>query len=207
MSLGSLGAGINMQGVLSTITTTSARQYVSKAMTASIIQSGRGFTKLAIKMAKECIKTSSKKCRLAVPTLIVGSDNPNAAQHIVDAQTGSGSNLVGGSVLLRYKNRTGNRSWYRNSLECSAVKKQLAMKRHGGGSVECDEFPFFKSAQGGRPNYPGLVSLRYIPKRENRSVGGLYASLVRWSNLRKNKKFLVLAHPSIPFSMVINKRK
>lgn len=106
------------------------------------------------------------------------------------------------AVMLHYKDRVGNRSWYSSSLECSAVKKRLAQSQIGY-SVNCDEFPFFKTKEGGPRNHPGRVSLRYVNSVDNQLAGAIYGGLVTSARLRteRDKKFLVFASDEFPVSL------
>lgn len=141
-----------------------------------------------------------------LPILLVGADNPAAARHISDAQLGRGSNLVGGTWVLNYLPRK-RRNWQAKEIECSSTKKLLAMHSFNTTFVQCDEFPFYRTRQGGPENHPQRVSLRYIPRRENQSVGGMFGSLIRFSKLRRNDEVLVIAGQDIPLSTPLPVRR
>ncbi len=201
MSVGLAGMSINLNisGSLRTVNVAFARRYVRKV-----------FSTIAGNMSRRAIRREIRKCQrrdkgclLNIPVLIYGGDIPSLTQHVEDAQFGRGSNLVPSGFLLHYKDRTGNRSWYNKAMECSPVKKTLAMRRLGSTNVQCDEFPMYKTKQGGHRNHPGRVSLRYVDGDDNMQAGRVYGGLVGSSGLRnlKDKKFLVFASDEFPISL------
>ena len=161
-------------------------------------------TRAARQAVRKCLR-DTKKCPLAIPTLVVGRNFPNAALHIQQSQLGHGTNMVGAGFLYTYLKRK-KTAWYNRYSECSVFKRKVAEARFGG-MVGCDEFPFFASRQGGPENYPGKVSLRFIPYIENRQVGLLFAGMVSASRMKTNDHFLVVADPDIEISLFIPFRK
>lgn len=202
MSLGSLSVSMNIQStlVVRTVSINLARRYLRRV-----------FSQLAGQMSRQAIKREIKKCQsrnkgclLNIPVLIYGSDLGTLTKHVEDAQWGRGSNLVPSGFILHYKNRTGNRNWYTKAMECSPVKKRLAQTQIGL-DVQCDEFPFYKTNEGGKNNHPGRVSLRYIDGSDNMRGGGLWGGLVSSAGLKssKDKKFLVIASDEFPASLAL----
>ena len=98
----------------------------------------------------QCIKTGGENCRLG-NVLFIGSDYKEAQKHILDAQTGYGSNGFPISPVISYlKGGHGNRNWLRSTWECrynySSGNKKV---NHGNTIRECDEYPFHASYEGG----------------------------------------------------------
>ena len=60
----------------------------------------------------------------------------------------------------------------------------------------CDEYPFFKTKQGGA--YKPWVSTRWVPAIENSTVGGFFGVIAKVLNKSRNKKFIVATSNSIP---------
>lgn len=213
-SLSSLSVGMNGAVQLGgrTIGSSALRGFVNKAVRGSI-QSVRSTGKLAIKTARQCVRKKDN-CKLSIPMLIVGADNGAVARHILDAQQGSGSNLVGGTLTLTYKRSSrsassSQRSWYRNSPQCSRASKSRWANAHRSNHrlLDCDEYPMFSTYQGGAAgSRAGLVSLRPVPRSQNRSVGALSQWLYRSFKFKNRQPFLVIASPNIPISAWVPKK-
>ncbi len=93
-------------------------------------------------------------------------------------------------VLSYQPNKSGNRRWYVGKGGCG---KPRPSTRH-----ECDEYPFFKTREGGPRNFPILVSLDWVPRKENRSIGGHFGVLARTMKSPKNRDFVVITSDSLP---------
>jgi hypothetical protein len=161
-------------------------------------------TRAARDLARSCFRSRSK-CQLAIPILVVGSNFPNAGQHIEDAQHGRGSNLLMTPPIYTYLDRK-KRRWYQRYSECGE-SRQVSASIQFRQLVQCAEFPFFASRQGGQENYPARVSLRLIPATENVVVGVLFAGMVSASRMQNNDHFAVVADAESPISFFIPFRK
>jgi len=204
-SMASISVGMNGGAMMAgrAIGANALRSYANLAVRASI-QSVRSTGRLAIRTARLCIRKKSN-CKLNVPMLIVGNDNPAMAEHILDAQSGRGSNSIGGTLTLNYKRSSKfasptQRSWYRRYRECNGFARARAAIKYNTPLLDCDEYPMFSTYQGGPSRYPHIVSLRPLPRSENRSVGALSRWLYRSFKFKDRKMFLVISSPEIPIS-------
>ena len=134
-----------------------------------------------------------------VPIIVFGGNQfPGHANHILDAQTGRGSNNKPITFAL---NRTPPwpRGWLASTVECNS-----AARIDVGGGVDCDEYPFATSRQGGQYNsvlYNG-VSLRLLESEESRRTGGFITTFyikagITADGLSRKSRFLVLGIPGI----------
>lgn len=189
MSLGELGSGLNVQAALTTLRTVSLRGVIKRVISETLLSPAA-----AKKYVRECLTKGLQKCQLNIAVLLVGSDNPDAAEHILDSQLGRGSNLIPHIPLYNFLPRP-KKAWYTKYLQCNPVNKAKAAIKYAGRPVDCDEFPFYRSRQGGPENYPARTSLRFIPRNQNQSVGGAFGALA--IGKRKDDKFLVLPLPDV----------
>lgn len=187
-------------GSMATRTVQSFRHLTNRALTYATRTA-----RAARELARNCLR-AKRSCPLTVPILVVGTNFPNAAQHIEDSQRGAGSNVVGADILLTYVRRSGKPSWYSRMSECTGIARAKAI-RDFGPLIQCDEFPFYAARQGGPENYPHRVSLRLIPMIENRGVGVLLAGMVSASKMRNNDHFIIITDPSVAISFFIPFRK
>ena len=210
-SLSSLSVGMNGAVQLgSRAVGSSALRFAVRKAVRGAIQHVRSTGKLAIKTARQCLRKEDK-CKLGIPMLVVGADNGAVAQHILDSQTGGGSNVIGGTLTLNYKASArfaspSQRNWYRNRPECSRASRNRWANIYGSNHrlLDCDEYPMFSTYQGG--SVSPFVSLRPVPRSQNRSVGALSQWLYRSFKFENRKAFLVIASPSIPVSAWIPER-
>lgn len=145
----------------------------------------------------------NKNCKIAVATLLLGSPTGEATEHVFDAQWGNSETAMRPSGFwFRYKDRRGNRSWYRNKEGCKAEDRAEAAVRAKTLLIDCDEFPFFKGTKAGPRFFPGNVSLRAISGSDNRSAGAMYGVLTRIAGLKRNprERFVVIAWSGFDFS-------
>ena len=188
--LASFGAASNIRAAIQTTSVPTYSGFITKAVGATLQASGRAVTqKTALRTLRKCIRKKNK-CGLQFNLLIVGYDNPKARDHIRDSQ-------IANTVVLTYdRDKTGNRQWYRKEAECRVPR----------AGYQCDEYPFFKTEEGG-PGKP-WVSLRMIPSRENSVVGGHFGFLAKSMNKSKDKNFVVITSTSLPtVSLPIGKKK
>ncbi|WP_305847099.1 RHS repeat-associated core domain-containing protein [Rhodoferax sp. AJA081-3] len=110
---------------------------------------------------EECIESSRSginKCRPGINMFILGDDTASVRDHIGDAMTSNFSP----SILTRGPDQ--GRGWLEKY-------KGPGKPCSGGSSMDCDEYPFNASRQGGEANYPAKVSLRSVQPGENRRAG------------------------------------
>ncbi|MEX2475768.1 RHS repeat-associated core domain-containing protein [Marinobacter sp.] len=184
-SLGNLSIGMNATVQLGgrAVGSSALRMFVNRAITTTIKQSGK-LASHALKSVRACIRKKNK-CGLRANLLIVGQDNPHMADHIRDAQ-------MPHTIVLKYdKVKAGNRKWYKTKPECRIPK----------AGYQCDEYPFFKTREGGPRGYPVSVSLRQVPAIENMSVGGHFGFLS--SRMRSGEEFIVVADRNIPLTVAL----
>ena len=169
---------------------------------------------------RRCIRSRGKRCRILVPIIIAGQDFPNQMQHIKDAQNGSGEHFGQRRIspVLRYQKGEINRqSWPARKFPsgfsimtgtplglpaCRPADKVKAVDQFGGAKVECDEYPFNASREGGYRNYKrGRVSARFIPKIENFSFGQIINAATR--KMEPGQRYIVVASNISPISFFI----
>jgi hypothetical protein len=101
-----------------------------------------------------------------LPIFLTGSDTPQSSQHDLEAILGlNGETPHPEWVSLNYVNKAnqiGSRGWYRSDPRCASSSRP--------DKRDCDEFPFYSSAQGGSMAMPE-PSLRVLPSGDNRSQG------------------------------------
>ncbi len=158
-----------------------------------------------------------------LPIFIVGDDAREAAQHDFDAIFGNPANDMPARpqwALLNYassrvKRDAGQRrGWYGNDPECKG-------KTFVGSGLECDEYPYFSTEQGGapQPNGPAPIkpSLRAINADHNgiegRALGRFVTSqcdlqsatgITSTSNGSGGDRYLVLPTPQVSFSSLFS---
>jgi hypothetical protein len=120
--------------------------------------------------------------RCGLPVFMPGRDTPETTAHIVDAL---GSN-PSWSVLTRAEHpaSTTNRQWYQGDPRCAGSV---------GDGLSCDEFPFFKTFQGG----PG-ASLRQVPDSENLPQARAISAFYRSCGIAVGSNFVVSPQPNQP---------
>jgi RHS repeat-associated protein len=186
LSLAGIGTASSIRGSLSSMSVPAMSGAITQAVGGALRLGGQATGKIALRALRKCIRKQNK-CGLRFNLLIVGYDNPNIREHIRDAQ---GPQTI---VLTYQRNKSGNRQWYRNRGECrSGLRK---------GDEQCDEYPFFKTKEGGPRNYPITVSIRWVPAKENMSVGGHFGFLAKHMNgSRSDKDFVVITSDSLPIA-------
>ena len=111
------------------------------------------------------------------------------------------------SYICRYKIRA-RAGWGRGftvrSKECGRPQREIAKGGVTDLMLECDEYPFNASMQGGPRS--DRVSLRLIPMTENRAVGGHLRALIILSRMKRGSKFLVVSAPEIPVTVALPDR-
>jgi RHS repeat-associated protein len=136
-----------------------------------------------------CIEASRRgehRCRPDYSMFILGDDTSSVRDHIGDAMRSNSP-----SMLSRGPDQ--GRDWIERH-------KGPGKPCSGGSSMDCDEYPFNASRQGGEFNYPAKVSLRSVTAGENRRAG----AHLRWFHERCNipengsKEYKVMAVKGIP---------
>ena len=152
---------------------------------------GRQTSKLQLKLFRRCIRKQNR-CGLEFNLLLIGYDSSKAAEHIRSVQRAD-------TVVLTYEPRQrGNRRWY------ATDGGRGGCRRPGPVGYECDEYPFFKTQEGGA--YKPGVSLRWIPAKDNRIAGAHFGVLAK--QMERNDEFVVITSDSLPsFSLAIDGKK
>jgi len=115
-----------------------------------------GVAKIKVRM---CQKSGEANCNAGIPVLVLGADNPENTRHVFDAQFEMG--------LTPILNKTVERDSFKPSQ-----KPECKGRTFVGSGLDCDEYPFGSTLQGGLLNYKaGRVSLRPISTSDNRSAG------------------------------------
>ena len=208
--------GASIRGLLTTFSQGGVRLAARSFSRTFVGAALRGGT-LAIKNEiKRCVRSKGKRCRILIPIVFAGNDLPNQMQHILDAQIGQGSNIGGRRItpVLTYQDGKRNRnSWPKRQFpsgfsfttgtplglpECEPSDK-ISASSSMSGPVECDEYPFNASREGGYSNYKrGRVSARFIPAFENRAFGLILQAAT--AKMKRRQRYLVVAAPWIPVS-------
>jgi RHS repeat-associated protein len=202
MSMASLSAGTsaNMALMLSSVrvgAVTFGRVAANDALWATAA-SGASYARAGLGIITSLVLTadSQRRDRFGLgPVIVFGNEFPEHAQHILDAQTASGTNFVASPFALN-RSLPWQRGWLRYTSECDNAARQRA-----GGSKACDEFPFASARQGGPANYVfGSVSLRLLDLAEsNRTrnfIGQFYARAALASDgFSKESRFMAIGIP------------
>ena len=182
--LASFGTASNIRSTLATTSVRNTSSAISRAVGATLKQSGRATTKHALRVLRKCIRKQNK-CGLRANILIVGYDNPEVSDHIRDVQTAH-------TFVLTYKpNQSGNRRWYATGGGRGGCKLPTPTGK------DCDEYPFFKTKEGG-PKNSMRVSLRWVNSSQNRSVGAHFGFLSRFLKKPRNRDFVVVTSNDLP---------
>jgi hypothetical protein len=129
---------------------------------AQLVRAGVRASNLIKVLAKECaIDTglSNRDCMGELPTFFLGDDYQGHTNFVALAQAATSP-----AILHRTPRVRG--AWYINTPECKG--------RTGGGTgLDCDEYPYATSAEGGLEGYnDGIVALEPVSIGDNRGAGG-----------------------------------
>lgn len=188
MSLASFGTATNIRSTLSTVSVPQFSNMISKAVTLSVRVSGKIIRK-DLKKVRACIRNANK-CGMKFNLLVVGYDNPSVLKFIRDNQMLRPMNL-----MLTYNPRPDRpRRWYVGKGGCRKDSARYSPDK------DCDEFPFYRTKEGGAKNFPFRVSLDWMPNSENRSVGGHLGYLSRYMRGRNrgDDRFVVATSQDLP---------
>ncbi|MBW7469843.1 Ig-like domain-containing protein [Marinobacter sp. F4218] len=145
--------------------------------------------------ANMCARSQDPDCRASIPLLFLGSDVPQSATHVLDAQ------MTGKPVVLSRLSPKHPSGWYEGSDECAGATGLFS-------GLDCDEYPFRSTHEGGPGNY-GFhgVSLRPILSSDNQRSGRHLGELYRKCNVRANDPedmwFGVIAIPTASSSRAV----
>jgi len=193
-SLSSISTANAARGALTTVKGLTYVGYIGKAIRAAFI--GTGVLTLRFRLeVRKCRRSQGKRC--LIPNLVVnGSDYPESMWHISDAQKGKGSNGIPITCEVTYKKGgNGKSGWYKNLPECKG-------KTGGSTGMECDEYPFFTTKEGGLVRYrSNQVSLRPICGHCNAAFGiNVWGGAVR--RVKTGKKLVVATGGPLSFYFV-----
>jgi len=177
----------DIQAEMQKIRAEGLRQYIKKTISESIVD-----PRALAKFVKDCIK-APKKCPLTMSVLVTGFETPYTALHIHDAQVNGGSAPITGPwmFILNRQAGGGSRKWLSRTEECAASAKNSVRVRLGGIKVDCDEFPYNSTVQGGETRYRlGMVSLRPTPSVESPIQGGRLNGFYTKCRISKGKSML-----------------
>lgn len=205
--LASIGASLNSRAILAN----SANVVVRRRLLQRVITETLRAPRVAAKFAREC-RRNPRRCKLETNLLVHGNNIPQTTQHVLDAQTGNGSNLIHAPLFLNRASPS-SRSFISGSRECNPSVRVRASIRQSG-PVACDEYPFNSTSQGGRQNYPAVVSLRFTALAEAPQQGGLISGFYRACRVGKverqgvrKSRFLTVGIPTVPSFFVCRGRR
>lgn len=125
------------------------------------------------------LASSTLQTCLSNPIFLSGNQKADeASQHDVEAL----AQHPRWAILTRGSNGAA-RGWYRNMAECKADDKT---------SLDCDEFPFYSTKEGGGNSTP-TPSLKLISASANRSQGSSLNAFFKQCSVTDDKHFLILA--------------
>jgi len=165
-----IAAGASLSG------STEAAQEQAAIQAAEMTLAGAGtsvFNELA--KARQIWRTRNGNSRIPKFVPVPGFLLPTVAQHVGTAQ------LVHGMTLTRANLRQGAKNRY----------QVLKGKGSAGPSRSWDEYPFFSSAQGGKPN----ASVMPVPKEENWLQGGIIAGAYLLEKIQPGDDYVVIVTP------------
>jgi RHS repeat-associated protein len=117
-----------------------------------------------------------------LPIFIPGADTPQTTDHIIDALKSNPSWVR--LTRAAHPASTTSRNWYRGDPRCP-VKP--------GDGLNCDEYPFFTTAEGG----PG-ASLRNVPGHESNVQGAYLKNFYSICGVAHGDSFLVVPVSTLP---------
>ncbi|TBW58858.1 tandem-95 repeat protein [Marinobacter halodurans] len=124
--------------------------------------------------ANICAKSQDPDCRASIPLLFLGNDVPQSTLHVLDAQ------MMGKPVVLSRLSPKHPSGWYEGAVECAGATGLFS-------SLDCDEYPFRSTHEGGPGNYGfNGVSLRPILSSDNQRSGRHLGELYRKCNVKAN---------------------
>lgn len=129
---------------------------------AQLVRSGVRASHLVKAFTRACatdVGINSTDCMGELPTFILGNDYQGHTNFVALAQAATSPGTLHRTPRLRG-------AWYINTPECQG--------RTGGSSgLDCDEYPYATSAEGGREGYDrGIVALEPVSIGDNRGAGG-----------------------------------
>jgi len=148
---------------------------------------------IGLVMAAKKYCETNDSCKPKFPILIYGLNHGELTDHVYDAITGEGSTGVPLPNVLKYIKPGNPRSWLNKTSSCN-----LQARAKYNETMDCDEYPFASSQQGGKTN---SVSLRLIDPTDNRSGGRLLGGMLKADRTVAGKdSYIVLAHSMVPLS-------
>jgi RHS repeat-associated protein len=134
---------------------------------------------------KECTLNGDEDCEAGIPIVFFGqtyNGEPlqNTTEHVKNAITDGKPAILSAWATKPVEFGT-TRKWYKKKHECNnpARRRYVEAARSRGIIIDkddltCDEYPFYRSEQGGRENYSaGRVSLQLVPEIEAGPQGRL----------------------------------
>lgn len=87
----------------------------------------------------------------------------------------------------------GSRGWYWAYPECNAAAR-AAYAEATGTVPACDEYPFYRTWEGGHTNYlAGKVSIRLVDFADNSVAGAMYGAFIAACRINKSERFRVVS--------------
>jgi RHS repeat-associated protein len=144
----------------------------------------------------------TKKCYLRkIPVLVNGIQSPETSAHILDSIMGNGNTvdeMPRALPFLLLKGPTGER----NDVPFYMRRASAQCNRDYGGK-DCDEYPYASTLMGGKVAFTmGQVSLRLVPRSDNRRQGAKLVSFYNAAGVGPGKPFINLSVPYMPMFYV-----
>jgi transglutaminase-like putative cysteine protease len=123
-------------------------------------------------------------------TIAASGDMSDVNAHVAKALAGTSPSLLtytGPIVVLP------SRAWLDSTPECDATARKNYVAANNT-APECDEYPFYRTWQGGQTNYAahnGKVSLQLVRALHNSRAGGVFGAYVRKCGIYANMEFKV----------------
>lgn len=188
--LASFGVASNIRASLATTSVANFSSAITRAVIGTLPAAGRVTTRAALQTMRQCIRKKNG-CNMHFNLLIVGFDSPDMIDHIRSAQM-----RIPRSIMITYDSRVGGskggRRWYRRQgglPSCTGATPK---------TQSCDEYPMYRSLQGGYQNYQlGMVSLSWVSAVQNSWVGiqyGVIAKAIRSGRVKNRNVVVVTSH-------------
>ncbi len=185
MSMGGLNVNMYLSAISVVSYSTIARQIAFGGGRAFVLDNGAklinaavhsGTFSIAVKLAKYCLGSGAqlgKDCRPGFNLFIPGDTTPEHRDFVADSIS------LGAPFSLNYQAESHSRAWLARS-GCKGSRPDL---------LDCDEYPYASSQQGGEFN---PVWTRVLGASDNRRAGALLGDMYKRCGMRNGDRFYVL---------------
>ena len=123
-------------------------------------------------------------------TISAGGSMADVNLHVASAQ---GAGMPSTLTYTGADADLGGRAWLSTTPECSPAARAAYSAANNGASGQCDEYPFYRTWEGGQTNYlAGKVSVKLVDGAANLRAGGVYGSFIQACGISANEQFKVV---------------